>query len=122
MRLLLVFLPVAVIAASCRAVVREEVPALLVEPTPAASAEIVAAIAAALGAEPAAVDPDALTRSSLITFERREPEGIPDRALTGRDLGAPERFRLLTDGRTCYLVHETGTARVALLRSRCVPE
>jgi len=113
---------VAVVVASCRAAVREEVPAVLVEPTPSADAEIVAAIATALGAVPVSVAPDALTRSSLLTLEHREPERIPDRALTGRDLGRPERFRLVTDGKACILVHETGTARVTLLRSRCVPE
>lgn len=113
---------VAVVVASCRTAVREEVPALLVEPTPAADAELVAAIAAALGAAPVSVAPDALTRSSLLTLEHREPDGIPDRALTGRDLGRPERFRLVTDGKACILVHETGTARVTLLRSRCAPE
>jgi len=121
-RAFLASLLTATLLASCRAAVRPEAPALLVDPTPAGNAEIVAAVAAALGGAPVAVAPEALTRSSLLTFEHREPAGIPDRVLTGRDLGRPEQFRLVTDGKACYLVHETGTAHVTLLRAQCVPE
>lgn len=115
--------PLIVAAAACRpGAVREDVPALLVAPTPAARDEVAAAIASALRGTPISIAPDALTRASLLTLERREPAGPERRTATGRVLGMPERFRLVTDGSRCYLVHESGTARVELLRAECVPE
>jgi len=101
---------------------QEDVAALLVNQTPAARAELVAAIAAALKGAPVSIADDVLTRSSRVAFEPRDPPNVPNRAATGRTLGRGEWFQLVTDGSTCILIHETGSTRTELLRSECVPE
>lgn len=118
---------IAALSWGCRpALPDDEVPALRVDPTPAGQAELVAAIAAELHGAPVSIAPDVLTRTSLLVLERRTPPGPEGRAATGRTLEAPERFRLMTDGRTCYLVREDQAEprgpRIDLPRTTCVPE
>lgn len=119
---LLVLAP-ALLAAGCRTVRSEprEVPAVIVEPTPASRAALAAAVSAALHGAPVTLADDALTRSSALSVERaplRDPCGLP---VSGRELGMPERFRLVMRGDACLLVHEGTGQAVTLDSTRCVP-
>ncbi len=112
------FLAFALLAAGCRTARSEprELPAVIVAPTDASRAALAAAVSAALHGAPVALAGDALTRSSTLTVERtqvRDAAGVP---VQGRELGAPERFRLVKRGGACLLVHER-TGRTVVLES-----
>ncbi len=97
-------------------------PAVIVNPTPESRAELQRVVSDMLfGAEVRLAD-DALTGSSTLTIERRHIRSLEDPPLSGRDLGQPERFRLLTTGTECVLVHEPDKARYELVETDCVPE
>jgi hypothetical protein len=98
----------------------KEVPAVLIAPSAEARAELAAAVSTALSSAPVTLAADALTDSSLLTIEQQPLRGNP--AATGRQLGTAERFRLVTDGEQCTLVHETGGGRYVLAASTCVAE
>src|SRR5262245_26379888 len=98
------------------------VPARIVSPTPATRAELQGAVSDALGGTPVTLADDALTQSSLLTLEHATPDDAQGRALTGRDLGRPERFRLLKLGSGCVLVHESDGGRSVLKQATCAPE
>jgi hypothetical protein len=84
--------------------------------------ELQSAVSDALGGQPVTIADDALTRSSFLTLEHATPDDARGRALTGRDVGRPEQFRLLKVGARCILVHETDGARTVLSRTICAPE
>jgi hypothetical protein len=91
-------------------------PALLLEPTPQTSAELLTAIGGLLGRTPTAVDTSALHSNSRLNFAASAGPG----AATGRVLDAPVQIQLMTDGRNCLLVR--GTERRPLRLTRCRPE
>jgi hypothetical protein len=111
---------VVLISAGCRHLpAGDDVPAVLVEPTPAARAELLDVLRAALGGAPLTLADDALTRSSVLLIER-EPRG-PD-ALAGRTVEASvHRFELVLNAGRCELVRRADAWRAPLTRARCVP-
>jgi hypothetical protein len=79
-------------------------PAVIAGPTAESRRELARIIHEALGDVPVTLADDALTDSSLLSFEhalRRDPEG---RTLNGRDLSRPETFELFKRGSHCVLV------------------
>jgi hypothetical protein len=98
------------------------VPARIVAMTPESRAELHRTVTDALGGRSVTLADDALTQSSTLTLEHAAPDDAQGRAATGRDLGRPERFRLLRVGGRCVLVHESDGARAVLVQARCVPE
>jgi len=99
-----------------------EMPARIVAATPESRAELHRAVTDALGRRRITLADDALTLSSILTLEHAPPVDAQARAATGRDVGRPERFRLLKVGGRCVLVHESDGARVILTQASCVPE
>jgi hypothetical protein len=108
----------ALLAAGCRTGRPEprEASAVIVSPTDASRAALAAAVSAALHGAQVTLADDALVRSSTLLVERarlRDAAGLP---VGGRELGTPERFRLVKRGGACVLLHES-TGRAALLES-----
>lgn len=111
----------ALLALAGCASARRDAPAVIVDPAAEHRAVLAVAVAEALGGAPVALSDDALTRSSTLSVERgrgRGPDGLP---LLGRDLGSPERFRLVLRGGACLLVHEGSGRERALPGLRCAP-
>lgn len=107
--------------AACKSVsAQPDVPAVITAATPESRAELASAVTAALGM-PVALADDALTRSSVLTLERREPRDAQGRPLTGRTLDAPEQFQLVWDGRRCVLVRTLDGNRTPLAATSCRP-
>lgn len=106
------------VAVGCRTVRPEprEVPALIVAPTAASRAALAAAVTAALHGAQVTIADDALTRSSTLIVERARPRDAAGLRISGREVGAPERFRLGKRDGACVLLHER-TGRAALLES-----
>lgn len=129
LRLLAGICSAAVALTACKATpapdeasLRGDRPAIIVNPTPASRAELQRVVRDMLfGAEVMLAD-DALTKSSTLTVERKHTRSLENPPLSGRDLGEPERFRLLTTGTECVLVHEPDKARYELIETDCVPE
>ena len=121
MRALLGACAIASVGACKTAPVRSEAPAVIVEPSSRSRAELAAAISGALNGVAVTLADDALMRESTLVLERaqhRDPSGLP---VQGRELGTPERFRLVKSGAECVLVHERSGQRFALRETTCAP-
>ena len=107
-------------AAALLSATAQDRPAVIVNPTPEGRAALLEAVRSALGGVQVALADDALTRDSVLVIERtarRDPAG---RRLQGRELGTPERFRLVKSGPSCVLIHERTGRRIALDDTECV--
>lgn len=97
-------------------------PAVIVNPTPESRAELRGVVSDMLFGAEVTLSKDALTKSSVLVVERNRIRSLQHPPLTGRDLGKPERFRLLTTGTECVLIHESNHARYELPATDCIPE
>jgi hypothetical protein len=108
--------------AACRTPhARHDVPAVIVHPTAESRAALAQAVSSALHGAPVTLADDALTDASTLVIERArrlDPSGLP---ANGRELGPPERFRLVKSGGECVLVHERSGTRLALSATACAP-
>jgi hypothetical protein len=108
--------------AACRTThAQKDVPAVIVNPTAESREALSHAVSTALGGGPIRLADDALTAGSDLTIERagrRDPHGLP---ANGRELGAPERFRLVKRGADCVLVRERGAGATTLPATACAP-
>ena len=106
----------------CRTVPnRQDAPAVVVEPNAESRAEIAGAVSASLNGAPVRLADDALTHDSLLVVERarhRDPSGV---LIQGRELGKPQRFRLVKNGPDCVLIHEESGKRFKLAGTACAP-
>ena len=99
-----------------------EQPARVADSSDASRAELQRVVSHALDRDEVLLADDALTTSSVLLVERRKPRAIGNPPLSGRDLGTPERFRLLKVGDRCVLVHEGSARRFELAETHCIPE
>ena len=98
---------------------RQESPAVILEPSPRSREELAGAVSTALNGVSVTLADDALTRETTLVLERakhRDPSGLPAQ---GREMGMPERFRLVKDGADCVLVHERTGQRFTLRETTC---
>lgn len=100
----------------------EDRPARVVNPTAESRAELQRVVSDMLYGADVALADDALTTSSVLIVERRRHRSLESPPLSGRDLGHPERFQLVTTGKDCVLIHENDRARRELLDTECVAE
>ena len=109
--------------AGCKTNPTHEVrPARVVNPTPESRAELQRAVSDMLHGADVALADDALTTSSVLIVERRRSRSLESPPLSGRDLGQPAHFQLVTTGNDCVLIHENDRARHELLETECVAE
>ena len=99
------------LAACATGIVRADMPAYITEPTPESRAELERVVSRALGGKAVTISGDALTNDSLLIIEPKN--------LTGRDLGRPQRFMLVSSGARCVLVHQGTEARYVLRETVC---
>ena len=102
--------------------VHEERAALIVNPTDESRAELKRAVSDMLAGAEVLLAGDALTDSSVLVIERNRIRGLNSPPLSGRDLGRPERFQLVTNGTECLLIREKDQSRHELLNTECVAE
>ena len=108
--------------AACAATAQPESPALLANPGPATHDELVRIVSEALHVPTVTIADDALTRESLLVIERRPARDSAGQRLNGREMAAPEQFRLVMDDRgRCTLVH-LGTDQRHGLAAHCKKE
>ena len=118
-------IPASLVAAACQSIGSDEtanVAALRVESTAASTTEIRDAVEKALPGRRILLANDAFTESSLLVIERRRHERLEGVRASGAADEAPNRFRLVLDGRQCELVHLNTGKRHALTRTRCRAE
>lgn len=101
---------------------RQEIPALLIEPTAESRAELLDVVSNALNNAHLTLADDALTKTSLLIIERKRHRDLNNNPVMGRELGQPEQFRLLLSGDQCVLVHLNGRNRSVLKNARCIAE
>jgi hypothetical protein len=104
--------------------VGHDVPALIVNPTPASRAELRVAVQRALHSDPILLSDDALTHGSLLPIERIPRRDMRGRPLNGLEIGRkPEIFRLVRNGGACVLIHDDAEQlRQTLTATQCKAE
>ena len=100
----------------------DDVPALIVDPTPASRFELTRVVMAAVNDRAVALADDALTQRSSLILERSPPRSIEGQPATGRMLDEPVRFRLVVNGPNCVLINEADGRRWRLSQTDCAPE
>jgi len=110
----------AICAATLLSATAQDRPALIVNPTAETRAALLQAVRSALGDAKVTLSDDALTRESVLIIERTARRDTAGRRLQGRELGKPERFRLVKSGPSCVLIHERTGRRVPLEHTECV--
>ena len=98
-----------------------DLPAVLVSPDAQVREELQQTVASALNGAPVTLADDALVRDSTLLIERnqaRDANGVP---LSGRELGRPEKFQLVKNGKDCVLIHEGSGKRWTLKHAKCSP-
>ena len=121
MRRLLIACSFASLGACKTAPVRQDAPAVIVDPSVRSREELTGAVRAALNGVTVTLADDALTRESTLVLERakhRDASGLP---VQGREMGAPERFHLVKSGPDCVLIHEGSGRRFSLHETACAP-
>lgn len=114
---------VALALAACKMnPMHEDRPARVVDPTPESRAELQRAVRDMLYGADVALADDALTTSSVLIVERRQRGSLESPPLSGRDLGQPARFQLVTTGKQCVLIRESDQERYELLETDCAVE
>lgn len=95
--------------------------AVIVDANDAARAELSQVVSDALGGRPVLLAADALTQSSELFIERTARSGPLGVRVPGRDMEPAQRFRLLSEGGRCVLVHVNADVTYALRRVQCRP-
>jgi hypothetical protein len=98
-----------------------DVPAVLTHPDERSRAELARVVKRALGGAAATLADDALTADGTLVIQRATHRDAQGRPLDGRELGRPERFRLVRAGARCVLVHERTGRRWRLASATCSP-
>ena len=113
----------ALLSGGCQTMTgNDEVPAVIADPTAESRAELLGVVQDAMSGAPVRIADDALTTTSVLIIQRMPQKDLEGRPLTGRDLGRPEHFKLVTNGTKCVLLHEESGERRVLRRTRCKPE
>ena len=95
-------------------------PAVIAHPTAVSREELARILHQALYGIPVTLGDDALTESSLLSFEHAARRGPDGRVLNGRDPGRPETFELLRRGSRCVLVRVKDGREWTLHHAQCV--
>ena len=115
----ILFLAVIVLTGCRTMATGADVPALIPHPTSASHAALQKAINDALDSSVLIAD-DALTASSILTVERRQPRSMQDQPATGRNMEPPFQFRLVINGASCILIDARDESRRALENTTCI--
>jgi hypothetical protein len=107
-------------AAALLSATAQERPAVIVNPTAETRAALLVAVRSALGGAEVTLADDALTRENVLIVERTGRRDTAGRRLQGRELGRPERFRLVKSGSSCVLIHERTGHRIPLEHTECL--
>lgn len=107
--------------AACSATPARDVPALLVNPSAAARAELSTVVRTALRIPQVTLADDALVNRATLFIDRAAPRDAGGARLTGRDTTQPEVFHLRLRGRECVLLHESSNEAYPLQAARCTP-
>jgi hypothetical protein len=99
----------------------EQPPATLSSPSAQTRAELRRVVSDALNGTPVTLADDALTQDSVLIMEHIRPRDAAGLPLNGRELGKPERFRLIKHGSHCILIHERTGKRWRLGSATCIP-
>ena len=110
------------ICTSCQTVANDEDHrAVLIDPDETVRAELQHAVNSAFGTEVLIAD-DALTQSSTLTIENRQPSTMDNQRPQGRVYDMPVQLVLVQRGQQCYLVDSRTERRFLLESATCAAE
>ena len=96
-----------------------DVPAILNRPTPASHGELVSIVSSVLGQSPVMLSHDALTRTNLLTIERKRIQRIEGDHDGRRMAEIPSQFRLVINKSDCVLIDRQEQSRYKLMEISC---
>lgn len=117
-------LSAAAIVAACQTTAAPEpVEAVLKSPSAETTERLSAAASEALGGVGVTLAPSVLTTSSTLTLETKIPQTMNSNRNTGllndRARPAPDVFKLMMTGESCYLYHEASGKKMPLAGVDC---
>jgi hypothetical protein len=105
---------------ACKATdTKNEVAAIIVNPTTESRAELLRIITTALSDAKVTLADDALTKSSVLTIEQKPLRNLDNKPLLGRNLGTPIQFHLLISNGQCVLEKQSNHKRWVLKKTDC---
>ena len=112
----------ALMAGACQTTASAE-PAVLSETSPEVTAALSAAASKALNGVGVTLAPNVLTTSSTLVLETKIPKTMDRNRYTGlindRARPAPDVFKLMKTGNSCYLLHEQSGQKMPLGNMKC---
>ena len=99
-----------------------DVPARIVDATPASRAELKRIVSQALGGADVTLADDALTHDSTLTIDRKTYRDARGNPINGRELGMPIQFVLRKHGARCVLELRSSGQRWNLPATKCAAE
>lgn len=122
LRVIMSGLGTALMAGACQTTATP-VPAVLSETSPEVTAALGTAASKALNGVDVTLAPDVLTTSSTLVLETKIPQTLDGNRYTGllndRARPAPDVFKLMKTGNTCYLLHEESGKKMPLGNMKC---
>jgi hypothetical protein len=106
---------------ACASIAQQSQPALLIEPSAQSHDELVHVVSGALSVPTIMIADDALTRDAMLVIDRAPARDASGQQLSGRDVGRPEQFQLVSVGSRCELVHLKTQKHYVLTKVRCKP-
>lgn len=100
----------------------QEVPAVIVGMTPEARTELQRVLVEASNGAPVTIAENAFSESSQLILEQGRLADSSQRLLSGRDLGKPRIFTLVSRSGDCWLVRNEDGQRWQLNSIKCIPE
>ncbi len=112
-------LGLSILCGACAGASLRERPAVLAHPSAEVRATLARDVAEALHRDQVLLADDALVHDSELIIEPVRPRDAAGLPLQGRELRAPEHFRLVKSGGRCILIHQEDGRRFRLPGARC---
>jgi uncharacterized protein YpmB len=99
--------------------VKNDVPAYVINPTNESRAELKKAVSKALNGIPVTLADDALTSDDRLIIERKRHVDAQGNVIMGLETEMPHQFRLVKNNGKCILINQANGNRMELSRTVC---
>ncbi len=96
-----------------------DTPAVFTHHSPQGLAELTAIVSAALDKKNVTLAQNTFTTSSMLVIERKPRRDSSGQLIMGRSYEIPQKFDLVLNQGSCYLLHERSNRRWLLRKSEC---
>jgi hypothetical protein len=110
---------VGILSACNHVLVKNDVPAYIVNPTKESRAELKEAVSKALNGVSVTLTDDALTKDDRLIIERKQHVDPQGNLIMGLETEMPHQFRLVKNNGKCILIDQDNGNRMELKKTTC---